>query len=159
MLFSIYGYDFDVPKEYKIQIYKGSLFFEGTAEFMDFEGNIIKADWNDADKTLGKNRSVKEFFDNFLSKIKADAALSKFDLKEFAHEGMADHEYYFYKLDYTTYRKFPHKEIHDYLIGFGALCSKNNRVVVIQYRPPEGKAGNEDQVMKIIRFFRCRCTS
>jgi hypothetical protein len=157
MFFSLYGLEFDVPKEYKIQIYKGSLFFEGTVEFMDFQGNTIKVDWNEIDKTLGKDRSIKEFFTDYFNKIKAERTLSKFDLKEFPHEGLSGHEYYFYKLSYTTFRRFPHKEIVDYLIGLGVVCHNNNRVIIIQYRPPEGQAGLEDIVMGIIRSFRCRC--
>jgi hypothetical protein len=157
MLFSIYGLEFDVPKESKIQIYKGSLYFEGTVEFTDFENNIIKADWNNTGKVLGEGRDVKEFFKDFLEKVRADRDVSKYDLKEFSHEGLAGHDYYFYKLEYTTERKFPHKELQDYLIGFGAICKNTDRVIVIQYRPPTGKAGAEESVMDIIRSFRCRC--
>src|SRR5512136_2762650 len=120
MLFSIYGLEFDVPKEYKIQIYKGSLFFEGTVEFMDFQNNTMKADWNAADRVLGTERNVRSFFKAYLEKNKAERAIEKFDLREFPHDGMADHDYYFYKLSYTTGRKFPRKEITDYIIGFGA---------------------------------------
>src|SRR5512136_2435713 len=150
MLFSIYGLEFDVPKEYKIQIYKGSLFFEGTVEFMDFEGNTLKVDWNASDKVLGKERDVRSFFKAFLERIKAERALEKFDLREFPHDGMVGHDYYFYKLTYTTGRKFPRKEISDYIIGFGAFCREDDRVIVIQYRPPLGQAGIEDVVMNII---------
>lgn len=157
MLFSIYGLEFDVPKEFKIQIYKGSLYYEGTVEFMDFQNNIIKVDWNEKDKIMGRNSTLKEFFQEFLGKIKTERDLSKFDLKEFPHKGIADHEYYFYKLAYVTVRKFPYKEISDYIIGFGHLCNKSNRVVLIQYRPPAGQAGIEETVMEIIRSFRCRC--
>ncbi len=157
MQFSIYGLEFDVPKEYKIQIWKGSLFFEGTVEFMDFQNNLVRVDWNDMAKVMGAHTNMREFFDDYLGKIKAEKTLSNFDLKEFPHEGMGDHEYYFYKLSYTTFRKFPHKEISDYIIGFGALCRHTGRTVVIQYRPPEGQPGIEDVVMGIIRSFRCRC--
>ena len=158
MLFSIYGLEFDVPKESKIQIYKGSLYFEGTVEFTDFENNVVKADWNGTEKVLGRRRNVKEFFKDFLDKIRADRDVIKFDLQEFPHEGLTDHEYYFYKLTYTTERKFPHKELSDYLIGFGSVCKGTDRIVVIQYRPPPGKAGVEDAVMRIIRSFRSRCS-
>ncbi len=85
MLFSIYGISFDVPKESKIQVWKGSLYFEGTVEFADFQNNSVKVDWNDMEKVLG-NRSVREFFNEYLEKIKVERALSKFDLKEFPHE-------------------------------------------------------------------------
>jgi hypothetical protein len=157
MLFSIYGLEFDVPKESKIQIYKGSLYFEGTVEFTDFENNVIKADWNDTSKVLGARRNIKDFFKDFLDKIRADRDVTKFDLQEFPHEGLAEHDYYFYKLVYVTERKFPHKELSDYLIGFGMICKNTDRVVVIQYRPLTGQAGAEEAVMKIIRSFRCRC--
>lgn len=157
MLFSIYGLEFDIPKEFKIQIYKGSLYYEGTVEFMDFQGNTIKADWNETDKVVGKGRSIKEFFKEFLDKIKAERDLSKFELVEHQHDGLAEHQYYSYKLSYTTVRKFPYKEITDYIIGLGVVCGRRNRVMVIQYRPPEGQPGIEDIVMEIVRSFRCRC--
>lgn len=150
--------EFDVPKEYKIQIYKGSLFYEGTVEFMDFQGNDVKVDWNETDKVLGTSGSLREFFGDFLGKIKAERDLAKFDLRELPYEGNPDHEHYFYKLAYTTVRKFPRKEISDYILGFGSLCRNTNRVVVIQYRPPEGQPGIEDIVVGIMRSFRCRCT-
>jgi hypothetical protein len=157
MLFSIYGLEFDVPKEFKIQIYKGSLFFEGTVEFTDFQNNTIKADWNAADKVLGEERDVHCFFKAFLDRIKAERQLEKFDLKEITHDGMAGHDYYFYNLTYTTARKFPRKEISDYLIGFGSTCKEDDRVIVIQYRPPEGQAGIKDTVLDIIHSFRWMC--
>lgn len=158
MLFSLYGLEFDAPKETKIQIYKGSLFFEGTVEFTDFENNVVKVDWNGTEKVLGTHRNIRDFFNNFLGKIKADRDVTKYDLKEFPHEGMGDHEYYFYKLAYTTERKFPHKELSDYIIGFGAICRNEDRIVVIQYRPITGQAGAEEMVLNLIRSFRCRCT-
>jgi hypothetical protein len=159
MLFSLYGLEFDVPKEYKIQIYKGSLFFEGTVEFTDFQGNTIKADWNAADRVLGEERNVHSFFKEFLDKIKAQPQLEKFELKEIPHDGMVGHDYYFYDLTYTTGRKFPRKEISDFLVGFGSVCKEDDRVVVIQYRPPEGQAGIKDIVMDIIRSFRWKCSA
>ncbi len=149
--------EFDVPKEYKVQIYKGSLFFEGTVEFMDFQGNTLKVDWNAADRVLGKDRDIHKFFKNFLDRIKSERQLEKFDLKELTHEGMAGHDYYFYDLTYTTGRKFPRKEINDFLIGFGSVCKEDDRVVVMQYRPPEGQPGIRDSMLEIIRSFRWKC--
>lgn len=158
MLFSLYGLEFNVPKEFKIQIYKGSLFFEGTVEFSDFQGNTIKADWNASDKVLGKGRDIRAFFTAYLEKIRAERQIEKFDLKEIAHDGMAGHGYYFYCLEYSTVRKFPFKEIKDYLIGFGSLCQEDDRVIVIQYRPPEGQAGIRETVFDIIHSFRWKCS-
>ncbi|MEM4644454.1 MAG: hypothetical protein QW748_03635, partial [Candidatus Methanomethylicaceae archaeon] len=61
MIFQIYGLQVDVPREYKIILWKDSVFYEGTVEIHDNFGNMIKMDWNDLTKLLQKYRSPEEF--------------------------------------------------------------------------------------------------
>jgi hypothetical protein len=157
MLFSLYGLEMDVPKEYKIQIYKGSLFYEGTFEITDFEDNLIRVDWNELGKLISQHQSPSHYFQDYLDKVKSDKEVVELRVEEFPVDPRKGHDYYFHKLSYTTARKFPKKEIRDFIIGFGIYCYVSNRLVIIQYRPPQGKVDFEEKALEIIKSFRCRC--
>jgi len=157
MLFTLYGLQLDIPKEYKIQIWKGFRFYEGTVEISDFQNNVIRMDWNDLDKIIGKYKTPTEFFKEHLDKVRCDKDVVEFKLEQFPWDEKKDHTYEFHKLSYTTARKFPKKEIHDFLIGFGVFCHVTNRFIIIQYRPPGQKSDFEETALSIIRSFRCRC--
>ncbi len=153
MLFSLYGLEIDVPKEMKIQIFKGSLYYEGTAEFMDYEKNVIKMDWIDLNNVIKNFPTPADFFKDNFDKIKKDPNI-EFSLEQYPCE-IEGHPCDFHKFTYTTKRKFPKKEIHDYIIGLGVYCFESNRFILIQYRPPE-KGAIEEQAKHIIGSFRCR---
>lgn len=72
MIFQIYGLQLDIPKEYKIILWKDSVFYEGTVEIHDNLGNIIKMDWNDLTKVLQKYHSPEDFFKENIERIQDD---------------------------------------------------------------------------------------
>jgi hypothetical protein len=157
MRFQLYGFQLDIPKEYKIQIWKGSLYYEGTIEISDFENNLIKMDWNELNKIIETYESPNEFFKSHLNPIKEDKDVVEYNLQEIPWEEQIDHAFAFHKFTYKTERKFPKKEIHDFILGFGEFCHVTNRFVVIQYRPPSNKIDFEETAMKIIKSFKCKC--
>ena len=157
MIFRIYGLQVDVPKEYKIILWKDSVFYEGTVEIHGYEGNMIKMDWNDLTKIIQKSPSPEDFFKENLDRIKEDKDIVDPKLERYSWEGDPDHEYYFHKLSYKSVRKFPRKEISDYIIGLGVFCKNSNRFILLQYRPPEKSSDLGAKALEIIKSFRCLC--
>lgn len=157
MIFQIYGLLVDIPKEYKIILWKDSLFYEGTVEIHDNSGNMIKMDWNDLTKILQKYHSPEEFFQENIKRIREDPNILEPKLETYSWDADADHDYYFHKLSYRAVRKFPRKEISDYIIGLGVFCKNSNRFILLQYRPPEKSPDLGEKALGIIKSFKCRC--
>lgn len=147
-----------MPKEYQIIVWKGSLFYEGTVEIIGHGGNMIKMDWNDLSKIIPKYQKPEDFFKENIKRVERDRDVAEFKLETYPWEGDANHEYYFHRLSYKTVRKFPKKEISDYIIGLGIFCHISNRFIVLQYRPPEKGNDLGEKALNIIKSFRCRCS-
>ena len=157
MIFQIYGLQLDIPKEYKIILWKDSVFYEGTVEIHADASNMIKLDWNDLTKVLQKYSSPEEFFRENIERIKEDPDIIEPKLETYSWSGDPDHDYYFHKLSYKAVRKFPRKEISDYIIGLGIFCKNSNRFILLQYRPPEKSPDLGEKAFEIIKSFKCRC--
>lgn len=157
MIFRIYGLQLNLPKEYLINLWKGSNFLEGSVEIQDIFGNVIKMDWNDLNKFIDKYKTPEEFFKPNLERVKQDKSIRDYRIDTYVLDFDENHPYHFHKLSYKVISGFPKKEIFDYLIGLGVFCMNTNRFILLQYRPPEKGKDLGDKAIEIMKSFKCNC--